>query len=190
MGVFYPEKDLSPVYVLLRHPSAELLLNIDDKLLADSQYVRAGADVLEAPRATPGFKRLERSLHLAFKGMPQLQTPVRSPGRVFQLRIYESPSVMMGRKKIEMFNDAGEIPLFRRVGLQPVFFGQTLVGGKMPNLTYMLTFASAQEQKAAWARFLKDPQWLALKARREYADDRILCGITNLLLKPAEYSQI
>ena len=116
--------------------------------------------------------------------------PVHGPNRVFQLRIYESPSVAMGFKKIEMFNDAGELDVFRQVGLTGVFFGQSLVGSKMPNLTYMLGFESKQEQEAAWKRFGASPGWLKLKAMPEYADKRILCGITNLLLTPAEYSQI
>jgi hypothetical protein len=189
VGVFYPDEGLSPVYVLLRHKSAEKLLNIQESLLADAAYAQKGTAVLEAVRAAPGFKRLETSLHLAIKGVPELIAPATSPGRVFQLRIYESPSVKTGNKKIEMFNTA-ELAIFRRVGLNPVFFGQTLVGAKMPNLTYMLTFAGKEEQKAAWDRFRSDPEWLALKARPEYADGTILCGITNLLLKPAEYSQM
>jgi hypothetical protein len=60
--------------------------------------------VLDATADSPGFKRLESSLLLSFRGAPQLQTPVQGPNRVFQLRIYESPSVGMGFKKIEMFN--------------------------------------------------------------------------------------
>ena len=71
-----------------------------------------------------------------------------------------------------------------------MFFGQSLVGSKMPNLTYMLGFESKEEQEAAWKRFGASPGWRKLKAMPEYADKRILCGITNLLLKPAEYSQI
>ena len=78
-----------------------------------------------------------------------------APGRVFQLRTYESPSAKTGLKKIEMFNDAGEIRIFREVGLNPVFFGQTLIGSKMPNLTYMLGFKSMDEQKAAWGRLAR-----------------------------------
>jgi len=35
-----------------------------------------------------------------------------------------------------------------------------------------------------------DPDWLELRARPEYADDEILCGITNIVLSPAECSQI
>ena len=190
VGVFYPQEGLSPVYVLLRHKSPEVLLGLVDKLLADEDFVRKGADVIDATAANPGFKRLESSLMIALKGVPEIETPAKTPERVFQLRTYESPSLKTARKKIEMFNDAGELKVFRRVGLNPVFFGETLAGTKMPNLTYMLGFESRQDQDAAWGRFSKDPDWQKLRAMPEYADKTILCGITNLLLKPAEYSQI
>jgi len=190
VGVFYPRKELGPAYVLLRHASVEVLVGRLDKLLADADFKKAGSDMLDATSAAPGFKRLESSLMISFKGLPVLEQPVKGEGRVFQLRIYESPSVATAKKKIEMFNDAGEIPIFRNVGLNPVFFGETLVGGKAPNLTYMLGFESADAQQAAWTKFRTDPGWLKLRAMPEYADKTILCGITNLLLKPAPYSQI
>ncbi len=190
VGVFAAEKELGPVYVLLRHRSAESLLASTQKLLADSEYLRKGADFLNAPADKPAYQRVESSLLLAFKHMPTLDTPVTNPGRVVQLRIYESPSVKTGQKKIEMFNDAGEIAIFRRVGLHPVFFGESLVGTRMPNLTYMLAFESADQLKANWAKFGSDPAWKKLSRMPEYSDKAILCGITNLILKPAEYSQI
>jgi hypothetical protein len=190
VGVFYLEKEISPVYVLLRHPSVESLLTGTPALLADAEYRNKGGDFLNAPADKPAFQRLESSLLVAFKGMRKVETPVKSPGRVFQLRIYESPSVKTGQKKIEMFNDAGEIDIFRRVGLHPVFFGETLVGAKMPNLTYMLAFESNDELKTNWSRFVSDPDWMRLSKMPEYADKSILSGITNLILKAAEYSQI
>ena len=60
----------------------------------------------------------------------------------------------------------------------------------MPNLTYMLAFESADQLKAKWAKFVSDPEWKKLSKMPEYSDKAILCGITNLILKPAEYSQI
>ncbi|MGE5610870.1 MAG: NIPSNAP family protein [Bacillota bacterium] len=190
VGVFFPAADINPAYVLLRHASLESVATSTQKLLADAEYLDKGAAFLNAPADKPAFKRMESSLFVAFKGMPQLEIPVKNPGRVFQLRTYESPSVKTGQKKIEMFNDAGEIKVFRRVGLNPVFFGETIIGGKMPNLTYMLAFESPAAQEAAWRKFGSDPDWQRLKGMAEYADKAILCGITNLSLKPAEYSQI
>lgn len=190
VGVFYPWEELGPAYVLLTHPSAESVATLTERLANDEQFLHQGAAWLDAPAARPAYQRMESSLFLAFAGMPHLETPVESPGRVFQLRIYESPSVKTGQKKIEMFNDAGEIAIFRRVGLHPVFFGEALVGAKMPNLTYMLGFESDDERAAAWKRFGADPEWQKLRAMEEYADKKILSGITNLMLKPASYSQI
>jgi hypothetical protein len=90
-----------------------------------------------------------------------------------------------------MFNTA-EIAIFRKVGLHPVFFGETLAGTKMPNLTYMLVFRDMEESKANWKAFSADLEWQTLRAIPEYADKAILRpkGITNLYLKPASYSQI
>jgi hypothetical protein len=190
VGVFYPQTDLSPVYVLLRHPSLESVTTLVQQLGGDQEFLERGAAFLDAPADKPAYRRMESSLLAAFRGMPRLETPVKSAGRICQLRIYESPSVKTGQKKIEMFNDAGEIEIFRRVGLNPVFFGEALVGSKLPNLTYMLMFESEDAMKAGWKKFGGDPDWQRLRGMDEYADRNILSGITNLLLKPAEYSQI
>ena len=189
VGVFLPAEELSPVYVLIPHPSAESALTLTRRLIADNEFLSAGAAFLDAPATNPAYTRQQNSLMLAFTGMPKLDVPAHGPGRVFQLRIYESPSIKAGQKKIEMFNTA-EIGIFRKVGLTPVFFGETLFGTKMPNLTYMLGFNDIDAQKAAWKAFGKDPDWLELRAVPEYADKKIISNITNILLKPAEVSQI
>lgn len=191
VGVFYPEKDLSQVYILLPHRSLESFATLTQRLGEDQEFLQAGSAFLDAPVDQPAYKNLETQLVMAFEGMPQLETPITSEGRVLQLRTYESPSEKTGLKKIEMFN-AAEIAIFRKVGLHPVFFGQTLAGTKMPNLTYMLAFKDAQEQQENWKKFGADPDWQKLRAMPEYADKTILRpkGITNLILKPAGYSQI
>ncbi len=190
VGVFEDLKEPSPVFVLLPHPTAESALTYEHKLLADAEFTAKGAAFIEAPKAALPFQEVERWLLLAFKGMPKVETPVKAPGRVFQLRIYESPSLKTGQKKIEMFNDAGEIRIFREVGLAPVFFGEALYGAKMPNLTYMLAFENEAALKAAWGRFGQHPDWQKLRAMPEFADNKILRNIVNLPLKAAEYSQI
>jgi hypothetical protein len=198
VGVFYPDEGLSPIYVLLPHMSLESFATLTPRLAEDPEFLEKGADFIDAPATAPAYKSLEVQLMLAFEGMPQVVRPVGArgrvidmPGRVFQLRTYESPSEKTALKKIEMFNTA-EIAIFRKVGLHPVFFGQTLAGTKMPNLTYMLAFEDMEESRANWKKFGADPDWQALRAMPEYADEAILRrkGITNLYLKPASYSQI
>ena len=156
----------------------------------DREFTEAASAFLSAPAENPSYARMESSLMIAFEGMPKLETPITSEDRIVQLRIYESPSVVTGQKKIEMFNDAGEIAIFRKTGLHPVFFGETIVGPKMPNLTYMLAFDSQEQLKANWKQFVNSDEWKALKKLDEYADKRILSGITNTILKPTSYSQI
>jgi hypothetical protein len=191
VGVFYPEKDLSPIYVLIPHRGMTSFATLTQTLSEDQEFLQAGAEFVDAPADKPAYKNLETQVMLAFEGMQQLETPVTDPGRVFQLRTYESPSEKTGLKKIEMFNTA-EIAIFRKVGLHPVFFGQTLAGTKMPNLTYMLAFKDAQERDENWKKFGADPDWQKLRAMPEYMDKVVLRqkGITNLILKPASYSQI
>ena len=88
----------------------------------------------------------------AIEGVPKLEVPAgvaEKKPRIFELRTYESHSKSANKKKIEMFN-TGELGIFRRTGLQPVFFGETLIGTKMPNLTYMLTFENMAAHDKNW----------------------------------------
>ncbi len=191
VGVFCPDEGLSPIYVLLPHPSVESFVTLTQRVNEDQRFLAKGADFINAPADKPAYKSVEVQFMAAFAGMPKLERPTDAPTRIFQLRTYESPSEKTGLKKIEMFNTA-EIAIFRKVGLHPVFFGQTLAGTKMPNLTYMLGFRDMEESKANWKNFGADPDWKKLSKMPEYMDKTILRnkGITNLYLKPARYAQI
>jgi hypothetical protein len=54
----------------------------------------------------------------------------------------------------------------------------------------MLGFKDKDEQNAAWKRFGSHPEWKKLSGMSEYSDKAILCGITNLSVLPADYSQV
>jgi hypothetical protein len=190
VGVFQDPKAVSPVFVLIPHPNLRSAANVNQRLARDSEFAGKAASFIGAPKASKPYAELESWLLRAFTGMPGVETPAKGPGRVFQLRIYESPSYQTGQKKIEMFNDAGEIRIFREVGLNPVFFGEAVFGARMPNLTYMLGFESEEAQKEAWGKFGKHPDWQKLRGMAEYADGTILRNIVNIPLKPTEYSQI
>jgi hypothetical protein len=120
--------------------------------------------------------------------MPKLEVPGNKP-RIFELRIYESHSKRANKKKIEMFN-VGEISIFRRTGLQPVFFGETLIGNRLPNLTYMLTYPDMATRDKNWAVFIADPEWRKLSTTPGYADADIVSSISSVFLRPTPYSQI
>ncbi len=84
----------------------------------------------------------------------------------------------------------GEFGIFQKTGLTPVFFADCLIGSRMPRLTYMLTFADHAELETAWDRFSKDPEWKTLSTSPRYASEPIVSNIDNLILRPANSSQI
>jgi hypothetical protein len=86
-----------------------------------------------------------------------------------------------------MFNK-GEIHVMRRVGLGPVFYGQSLVGRDRPHLTYMLWAEDPDAHKQHWAAFGADEEWKRLKVMPEYADT--VSKTSNKFLVPTDYSQI
>jgi hypothetical protein len=129
---------------------------------------------------------------VAFEGYPKLTVPpvtAQHGARVFQLRSYESPSIHDHRVKVEMFN-SGEFGVFERAGFWSVFYGDTLIGSRLPNLTYMLSFPDLSEMEAKWAKFMADPEWKKLSGSSKYNYEKIVSNITNLILKPAKFSQI
>jgi len=191
VGVFVDQAnpEQPKVYVLTVYPSADPCVSLAGRLTEDAEYRKLAAAYLAAPASDPVYARIESSLLTAVDGMPKLEKPDASKPRLLNLRVYESHNERAGKKKVEMFNK-GELAIFRRVGLAPVFFGETIVGGAMPNLTYLLAFPDDEGRKAAWNRFREDPEWLKLKAIPEYADKEIVSRITNIILTPAPYSEI
>lgn len=182
------EADSSDLHVLLPHKSPESFIMLVDRLAGDQAFLEAGAAILDAPKADPAYVRFESSLMLAFDGVPQVEVPTRADSRLLQLRIYESHSTERAIKKIEMFNEGGELEIFRRCGMNPVFFGQSLIGSKLPNLTYMLSFENDEAMAKAWAAFGRDPAWLKLRKDERYKDT--VSNVTNLILRPTRSSQI
>jgi hypothetical protein len=173
------------LYVLMVHKSLDTVVNSASMLMADDEY--RNTDFIDAPLSEPGYVRVESSLMLAFKGLPELVVPEKKP-RIFELRTYESHSIKAAKKKIEMFNEGGEIKIFQKTGLQPVFFGETLIGPKIPNLTYMLVFNDLADRDAKWNIFRDDPEWKELRSDPEYKDT--VSNITDIILRPTAYSQI
>jgi hypothetical protein len=180
-------------YVLIPAGSAEALAGLDAKLGADAEYVKAAGGFRDAPASAPAFERSERTLLAAFRGWPKLAAPKRVDGklpkRMFQLRTYESASQVAHTRKMAMFNEA-EIGIFVRNGLNPVFFGDTMVGTRMPSLTYMLTFADGAELTARWAAFSADAEWKELAKRPGNSDAEIVSNISNLYLSPLACSEV
>jgi hypothetical protein len=191
VGVFSENlgPDLLAMHVLIVAKSADDLARLGNRINADAAYRASAADFLAAPASDPVYERIESSLLGAIDALPHLEKPDTTQPRLLNLRIYESHNERAAAKKIEMFN-LHEAAIFRRVGLKPVFFSETLIGPRRPNLTYMLVFPDDAARNAAWNSFRNDDEWKKLKAIPEYADKEIVSKITNKLLTPEPYSGI
>lgn len=180
------------VYVLIPSMSLESLVRIDLLLAQDQAFLAAAAPFWNAPATAPAFVRVESSLLIAFEGWPKLTPPpttAQHAKRVFQLRTYESPSNQDHVRKVEMFHH-GEFGIFQKAGFSQIFYGDSLIGQRLPNLTYMLSFGDLSELNEKWAAFGSDPDWKKLSASPRYAFEQIVSNISNLILTPTSYSQI
>jgi NIPSNAP len=194
VGAFdlYIGPETPTIYLLMPSSSLDTLANVDLLLAQDQEFMKAGSSFWGAPAQAPAFTRVESSLLLAFQGHPKLTLPpptAQKGKRVFQMRTYESPSYADHVRKVEMFN-GGEYEVFRKAGFWEVFYGDTLIGPRLPALTYMLSFADLTELNDKWKVFGADPDWKKLSNSPRYAFEPIVSNITNLILNPASYSQI
>jgi hypothetical protein len=191
VGVF---TELNPtsqtkLYVLIPYNTYTHAEGFYYRLETDKEYWTKGAAFLNAPASNPAFEQLNTSLMKAFMHMRMKQLPPREQ-RIFELRQYKSASEAAGKKKIEMFNDKGEIDIFKRLGFKPVFFGETIFGIDRPNLTYMVTFKDMDDKAAHWKSFVDDPEWKKISTVPEYADALLVSKITSTMLVPTDYSGI
>ena len=194
VGVFSQDigEESPSMFVLIPAPTLDALVGAQSKLEQDTEYTRAAADFLNTPAKEPAYERVESTLLRAFSGWPKMVVPpvtAEHGARVFELRTYESPTDQDHRRKVEMFH-SGEFEIFRKAGFWQVFFGDALIGPRLPRLTYMLSFADAAERNKLWKAFSSDPDWKKLTASPRFSFEDIVSNITNLMLSPARYSQV
>lgn len=175
-------------YVLIPILASPMAGALELELNQNESYIKAAEPFWSAPGSSPAFLRMDSSLLVAFDGWPRITPPAKGK-RIFQLRTYESPSYRDHLLKVQMFH-SGEFEIFKNAGFQPVFFGDTLIGPRMPSLTYMLSFADSTELDAKWNVFRNDPAWKKLSSDPRFAFEPIVSNITNLVLSPLSASQV
>ncbi|HUB20510.1 MAG TPA: NIPSNAP family protein [Acidobacteriaceae bacterium] len=179
------------VYVLLPSTELETLVGAGLRLREDEAFLSAAQTFWNAPDTSPAFERVESTLLIAFEKWPQLvlPPPTATKGkRMFQMRRYESASDRDHVRKVEMFQ-SGEFEAFERAGFWRVFFGDALIGERLPQLTYMLSFPDLEQMNALWDAFRNDAGWKKLQADPRFSYDQLVVNITNLVLSPTAYSQ-
>ncbi|QDV70799.1 hypothetical protein Poly24_45310 [Rosistilla carotiformis] len=174
-------------FVLIPLASAGQVAEIPATLANDDAYAKAAADYNKTEPSTPIIDRVRSELLIAFDVMPKLNVPEickTKQQRIFELRTYESATEHRGDLKVEMFN-SGEVPIFLDCGIQPIFFGQALVGDRIPNLTYMTVYPNQEAKDEGWKKFRVHPDWKVLSKKERYANTVSTIHKWNLLPLPA-----
>lgn len=196
VGVFKPVGNdtaaVRRIYVLLTFHTLEQFVSLPASLQKDAQYLADGKDYLDAVYTNAPYDRIENILLQAFPDAPQVMSPatLKAPlnERFYELRSYENPDEKYLANKIQMFNQGGEVSLFKKHDCDAIFYGTVLAGAHQPNLMYMLGFDSMSARDEHWKAFGTDPITKQLFTNPEYQHN--ISHVDQLFLHPADYSDL
>ncbi len=178
------------VYTVTAYHSLAHMQEVLDAKAADQPWMKAADELGADPQ--PAFDRVSSRLLRAFDGIKTIEPPKISegkPGRLFDLRTYQAETFADVREKIHMFNSE-EIGIFRKVGVHPLLFGETVIGDKMPNLTYIVYYDDMDARDKAWKTFLSHPDWIRIRSKPGWSNDDIVANVGNTHLRPLNFSPI
>jgi len=177
------------IFLFIPYKTSEQYMMLTEVLEKDQVFREAGKSFQDAPFNEPPYIRYESILLKAFLNMPEPYFPEYTnpvAERVYELRSYESATEAKAIKKIEMFNQGGEINIFTSLKFNAVFYGEVVAGSTKPNLMYMTTFTDMKSREEHWKAFGKTEEWGRLSALEEYKNT--VSSITRYLLHPTDYS--
>ena len=193
VGVFKPienpEASDNRIFVFIPYKTLDQFRQLDAKLNKDKAFLKDGKAYLDAPFDDPPYLRQETILLHAFDYQPEARLPDLNSApedRVYELRSYESSTEHIGANKIEMFNEGGEVDLFKKLDFNAVFYGEVISGNHMPNLMYMTSFSDMESREEHWAAFRDHPDWAKLKSMEEYQNN--VSHIDIVMLHHTAYS--
>lgn len=73
------------------------------------------------------------------------------------------------------------LPIWKRLGIEPVGFWSAFVGPVSPRLTSLLAWENLEQRERLWDAFLDDPEWQQIQAER--FEDSVR-QFTNTILRP------
>lgn len=181
---------IKKMYVLIPYKNLNEIPVINKGLFSDSAVAEKGASYLNATNEMPAFDRMMSILMEGFRFAPTLTPPSLTSSvddKIYELRSYQSATEKKYWKKVEMFNEGGEVPLFARLGFNAVFYAEVVSGPAMPNLMYMTSFENMKDRNKHWDAFREDAAWKILSAKKEY--EKTVSKNTIVFLKATTYSE-
>ena len=183
------DTELRNMYYFIPYRSMDECMGLRARFAQETDLIAKWHEMRQGSSSkNPGFESMERTLLRFFASIPRFEVPTQAADRVFELRLYRSFDAERNTAKIKMFEEGGEIEIFRKCGINPVFFGNTTFGSFMPNITYMTGYDNPAAQTKAWDQFKTHPDWLKLKDDPAYADTAT--DIKRIILRPLLGSQV
>lgn len=181
--------NLPTAVITFTYPSLAEMESQWGKLNSDSDYAAA---VEEVEKDEPAFHRVESTLLRATDFCPPLTaTPAGDPAhKLYELRIYESPTNRQLGYLHDRFGKSGEIDVFHKSGIHPVLYADTVFGPNQPNMAYLIPFESEAHREKAWATFGADPDWVRIRDESVRHGGDIVRNITNMFLSPMSFSML
>jgi hypothetical protein len=196
IGVFKPLANdtalTKQIWLIVPYPSLDKWHQAKSDLLNDAVYTASAKSFLDADTAHLPFVRVASTILEAFPDQIQLiPTSLKSnPDALYELRSYESPTKELHLVKVDMFNAGGEVTLFKRLDFQAVFYADVLSGSRMPNLMYMVVFASAAARDEHWKAFGSSPEWKKISTDPKYRNNISVNHIDSYLMHRTTYSDL
>ncbi len=195
VGVFKPiESDTVAgeiIVVWIPFKSLQQFEELPKMLDKDVKYQSDGKDYIDAVYNNTPYTRIEKILLKSFNEMPQFVVPQHKTSaseRIYELRSYQGPTEKMFQTKVEMFNQGGEVKIFKSLNFNPVFFAEVIAGSTMPNLMYLTTFSDMKSHDEHWNSFRNHPDWKVLSGMEKYKNT--VSKAVVWLLHPTNYSEI
>lgn len=194
VGVFHPiGNDTATdkrIYVFIPVRTLDKVAVVEDLMVNDPELIKAGDAYWNAAYNAVLYNRIETIILKAFPLMTTFNVPNltgNKTDRVYELRSYEGPTERLYRQKVKMFNEGGEIALFKRLNFNAVFYSEVVAGSHQPNLMYMTSFNNWADREEHWKAFGSSPEWTKLKVMPEYLNS--VSKNEQVFLHPAEFSE-
>jgi hypothetical protein len=175
VGVFAPiANDTASdkkLYVWVPMQSLNMLDKLDKALEQLNPMGKNEIVDLENADSSLPYNRIERIVTKSFKYQAQFEkntSLTKSPDRIYEYRSYESPTENAHLRKVHMFNEGGEITLFKRLNFNAIFYSKAIVGDRMPNLIYITSFNNMADRDAHWKAFSASPEWQSISNMPKY----------------------
>lgn len=194
VGVFHPMGNDTAtdkrIYVFIPVRTLDKVAVVEDLMVNDPELIKAGDAYWNAAYNAVLYNRIETIILKAFPLMTSFNVPNltgNKTDRVYELRSYEGPTERLYRQKVKMFNEGGEIALFKRLNFNAVFYSEVVAGSHQPNLMYMTSFNNWADREEHWKAFGSSPEWTKLKVMPEYLNS--VSKNEQVFLHPAEFSE-